>query len=103
VNALALGLLGPLAGWLVFLALRRASERVAAFAAAWVAVQVSTGLIALVLGLQHHLAPGYFPMPFAVTAAAMLAPSLAVTGVVEGLYTVFALSVLRRTRLAVLS
>jgi cobalt/nickel transport system permease protein len=34
-----------------------------------------------------------------VTFAAMLVPSVAVAGVVEGLYTVVALSLLRRARL----
>ncbi|WP_242339523.1 MULTISPECIES: energy-coupling factor ABC transporter permease [Anaeromyxobacter] len=98
VNALAMGLLGPLAGWLVHLALRRASPRGAALVAAWVAVQVSTLAVALVLGLQHRLSPAYFPTPLPVTLAAMMIPSLAVTGPAEGLYTLFALSVLRRAK-----
>ena len=96
VNALAMGLLGPLAGWLVHLAVRRLSPRTAAFLAAWVAVQVSTLAVALVLGLQHRLSPSYFPTPLPVTLAAMMIPSLAVTGPAEGLYTLFALSILRR-------
>jgi cobalt/nickel transport system permease protein len=96
VNALAMGLLGPLAGWLVHLAVRRLSPRSAAFLAAWVAVQVSTLAVALVLGLQHRLSPSYFPTPLPVTLAAMMIPSLAVTGPAEGLYTLFALSILRR-------
>ncbi|ABS26507.1 energy-coupling factor ABC transporter permease [Anaeromyxobacter sp. Fw109-5] len=96
VNALAMGLLGPLAGWLVHLALRRLSRRAAAFLAAWVAVQVSTLAVALVLGLQHRLSATYFPAPLPVTLAAMMVPSLAVTGPAEGLYTLFALAILRR-------
>jgi cobalt/nickel transport system permease protein len=96
VNALAMGLLGPLAGWLVYLAVRRLSARTAAFLAAWIAVQVSTLAVALVLGLQHRLSPSYFPTPLPVTLAAMMMPSLAVTGPAEGLYTLFALSILRR-------
>jgi len=96
VNALALGLLGPLAGWLVHLAVRRLSPRAAAFLAAWVAVQVSTLSVALVLGLQHRLSPSYFPTPLPVTLVAMMIPSLAVTGPAEGLYTLFSLSILRR-------
>ncbi len=98
VNALAMGLLGPLAGWLVHLSLRRVSPRGAALVAAWVAVQVSTLAVALVLGLQHRLSPAYFPTPLPVTLAAMMIPSLAVTGPAEGLYTLFALSVLRRAK-----
>ena len=99
VNALAMGLLGPLAGWLVHRALRGASERVATFLAAWVAMQVSTLAVALVLGLQHRLAPSFFPVPLGVTLAAMMVPSLAVTGVVEGIYTLLALSLLRKANL----
>jgi cobalt/nickel transport system permease protein len=99
VNALAMGLLGPLAGWIVHRALRRLSERWAAALAGWVAMQVSTLAVVLALGLQHRLAPGYFPMPVAVTFTGMMLPSLTVAGVVEGLYTVFALSLLRRAHL----
>ena len=99
INALALGLVGPLVGWLAWRALRRASERAALFAAGWLAVQASTLAVVGALALQHRLDPGYFPMPPAVTLAAMMVPSLAVTGVVEGLYTVFALSLVRRARL----
>ena len=55
LNALAMGLLGPLAGWLVWRLLRRASERVALFLAGWVAMQVATLLLAGTLALQHHL------------------------------------------------
>ncbi|WP_242343949.1 energy-coupling factor ABC transporter permease [Anaeromyxobacter terrae] len=99
VNALAMGLLGPLAGWLVYLAARRLSGRAAAFLAAWVAVQVSSLAVALVLGLQHRLSADYFPTPLPVTLAAMMIPSLAVTGPAEGLYTLFALSVLRRAKI----
>lgn len=96
VNALAMGLLGPLAGWLAFLALRRASERVALFAAGWLSTQAATGAVAGLLALQHRLDPAYFPVPPAVTLAAMLVPSLAVAGVAEGLFTVFTHALLRR-------
>jgi cobalt/nickel transport system permease protein len=96
VNALAMGLLGPLAGWLVYRAVRRASDKAATFAAAYVSTQVATGAIAAVLALQHALDPRYFPMPPAVTVTAMLAPSLTVAGAAEGLYTLFALSLLRK-------
>jgi cobalt/nickel transport system permease protein len=99
VNALAMGLLGPLAGWLVWRVLRRLSEKVALFLAGWVSMQVATLVVAGVLGLQHRLDPAYFPMPLAVTFTAMMAPSLTVAGVVEGLYTVFALSLVRKANL----
>ncbi|ACG71767.1 cobalamin (vitamin B12) biosynthesis CbiM protein [Anaeromyxobacter sp. K] len=99
VNALAMGLLGPLAGWAVHRLLRRRAARAAAFLGAWVSMQVAAGAVALVLGLQHRIAPEYFPVPFAVSGAALLAPSLAVTGPVEGLYTLLALALLRRADL----
>jgi cobalt/nickel transport system permease protein len=98
INALAMGLLGPLAGWLVWKAVRRASERAALFLAGWVSMQVATLAVAGLLGLQHRLDPGYFPVPLAVTVTGMLVPSLTVAGVVEGLYTVFALTLVRKAR-----
>ncbi len=99
VNALAMGLLGPLAGWLVFKALRRMSARMAIFAAAYVATQVATLFVAGVLGLQHALSATYFPVPPAVTLPAMMIPSLTVAGLAEGAYTAFALSLLRKANL----
>jgi len=99
VNALAMGLLGPLAGWLAFRLLRPLSERVALFAAGWASTQVATLGVAGALALQHHLDPAYFPTPPAVVLAGMMIPSLAVAGVAEGLYTVFAFAVLRKARL----
>jgi cobalt/nickel transport system permease protein len=100
VNALALGLVGPLAGWLVWKTLRRlAGERAAAFLAAWVAMQASTAAVVGVLWLQHVLDPGYLPMEPAVMAGAMFLPSLTVAGLLEGGYTLLALSLLRKANL----
>jgi cobalt/nickel transport system permease protein len=99
VNALAMGLLGPGAAWLVYRALRRPWPRAAAFAGAYVGIQTATLAVALVLGLQHWLSSDYMPVPFPVLLTAMMVPSLSVVGVVEGLYTVATLSLLRRARL----
>ena len=99
VNALALGLLGPAAGWLAWQALRRRHERAAAFAAAWVATQASALAVAGVLGLQHALSARYFPVPFPVSLAATMLPSLLLTGPLEGAYTLLTLSLLRKARL----
>jgi cobalt/nickel transport system permease protein len=99
VNALAMGLLGPLAGWLAWKALRPLSERLALFVAGWLATQVATLAVVGVLALQHRLDPRIFPVAPAVTAVAMMVPSLTVGGLVEGLYTVFALSLVRRAGL----
>jgi cobalt/nickel transport system permease protein len=99
VNALAMGLLGPAAGWLAWKALRRVGPRVGAFAAAWVSMQVAALAIAGLLALQHALSESYFPIPPAVALPAMMLPSLTVAGVAEGLYTVMALSLLRKAKL----
>lgn len=99
VNALAMGLLGPLAGWVVWKALRRLSERAAVFGAAWISMQVAALAVAGVLALQHALSAQYFPMPPSVVVPAMMLPSLTVAGLAEGAYTVFALSLIRKANL----
>jgi cobalt/nickel transport system permease protein len=98
VNALAMGLLGPLCAWLVFRGLRRASPRLAAFVGAYLGMQVSTLAVALTLGLQHYLSPAIFPTPLPVMITAMMLPSLTVTGIVEGLYTMLALRLIERVQ-----
>jgi cobalt/nickel transport system permease protein len=99
VNALAMGLLGPLVGWVAWRLLRRRSERVGLFVAGWLSTQVSTLAVVGALALQHRLDPQFFPVEPEVTLAAMLLPGLVVAGVVEGLYTVFALSLVRKANL----
>jgi cobalt/nickel transport system permease protein len=98
VNALAMGLLGPLAGWAAWRLLRPASERLALLAAGFASMQVASLAVAGALALQHRLDPGYFPVPASVSLAAIMIPSLG-AGAIEGLYTAFALSLLRRARL----
>jgi len=99
VNALAMGLLGPLAGWLVWKALSRLNEKVAVFAAAYVSMQVATLAVAGALGLQHALSARYFPVPLAVVLPATMIPSLTAAGLAEGAFTVFTLSLLRKANL----
>ncbi len=99
VNALAMGLVGPLAAWLAFRAARGLGEKAAAFAAAWIGTQAASLSVALVLGLQHAIGPDVFPVPFPVALAATMIPSVAATGVVEGLYTLGALALLRKAKL----
>ncbi|MBI5067389.1 MAG: energy-coupling factor ABC transporter permease [Deltaproteobacteria bacterium] len=98
VNALAMGLLGPLAGWLAWRGLRPLFPRAALFVAGWLSTQAATLGVAGALALQHRLDPAYFPVPPAATLAAMGLPSLAVAGVVEGLFTTFALALVRKAR-----
>jgi cobalt/nickel transport system permease protein len=99
LNALAMGLVGPLLGWLAWRLVRRLSERAALFLAGWVAMQAATLVVAGTLALQHRLDPSYFPVPAAISLGAMMLPSLTVAGVVEGLYTLFALSLVRKANL----
>jgi len=101
VNALAMGLAGPVVGWLLYRGLRRPSEKAAMFIAGYVSMQVATLLVAGTLALQHRLDPQFFPMPPSVTVPAMMLPSLTVAGLAEGAYTLFALSLLRRVKLVV--
>jgi cobalt/nickel transport system permease protein len=99
VNALALGLVGPALGWLAFRATRRIGERPAAFLAAWLAMQASAAAVVGVLLLQRWLDPAYLPVEPAVVAAGLLLPSLTVAGLLEGGYTLLALSLLRKANL----
>jgi cobalt/nickel transport system permease protein len=103
VNALAMGLLGPGAGWLLFRAARRlgVGEGAAAFTAAWLATQVASLVVVGVLALQHALDASVFPVAPALILVATMVPSLAVTGVVEGAYTLAALTLLRKAKLDV--
>lgn len=105
VNALVMGLAGPLAGWALFRATRAAGVREgpAAFAAAWLATQAAALAVVGILALQHALDPRIFPVAPAVVLAATMLPSVAVTGVVEGAYTLAALGLLRKARLDVRS
>jgi cobalt/nickel transport system permease protein len=98
VNALAMGLIGPLAAWLANQALGRRLPRLAAFVAGYLGLAVSTLAVALVLGLQHRLDPAQLPTPLPVVLVAMMGPSLLFTGFIEGLYTLFAIRVLARVR-----
>ena len=98
VNALAMGLAGPFCAWLVWRSLGRLLPRAGSFLAAYLGMQVSTGIVVLALGLQHHLSATQFPTPWPVMAVAMMAPSLTVAGIAEGLYTVVAFGLSSRMR-----
>jgi cobalt/nickel transport system permease protein len=98
VNALAIGLLGPVAAWLVMKLLGQRFPGLASFLAGYVGLQVSTLAVASVLGLQHLIDPTQLPTPFKVVAVTMLLPSLLVTGVIEGAYTMAAFRILARLR-----
>ena len=101
VNALAMGLAGSTAACLGYGVLRRFGERVALFAAGWLATVVPAALVATVLGIQPlvaHAADGqplFFPFGIGVTLPAVLVPH-GVLGVAEGLLTVLVVTFLRR-------
>jgi cobalt/nickel transport system permease protein len=98
VNALCMGLLGPLSAWLAYQALFRLVPKVAPFLAGYLSLQVASLTVALVLGLQNWLSPAQFPSPFPVVLAGMMLPSLLVAGIIEGLYTTFAMRLMARVR-----
>ena len=87
INALALGLLGPLAGWAVFHALKRASRPAALVLAGWAGTAVGAVFIGAVLGVQNLVSPSHFPIPLAVVLPAIAVPHLLFVGVIEGVYT----------------
>jgi len=97
VNALAMGLIGPSAGWLLHRVLRPVHAGAAAFLGAAVALPVAAAVVAGVLGLQQRLDPSYFPGPLPVVAAALLLPAV-LAGLLEGAYTLVAMRLLGRVR-----
>lgn len=98
VNALAIGLLGPLASWLVQRLIGQRFPRAGTFLAGYVGLQISTLAVAAALGAQHLLDPKQLPTPFSVVAVTMLVPNLLITGLIEGAYTLLAFRMLARLR-----
>jgi cobalt/nickel transport system permease protein len=96
INALAIGLIGPLCGWLLYMVLRRFQEKAALFVAGYVGMTVPALLIACILGLQHVISEKHMPLPFAVILPAVAIPHMAVMGVLEGLYTMFGRALLQK-------
>jgi cobalt/nickel transport system permease protein len=96
INALAIGLLGPLFGWLLYKILRQFHEKAALFIAGYVGMTVPALLMACVLGLQHIISEKHMPLPFSVLFPAVVIPHVAVMGVLEGLYTAFGRALLQK-------
>jgi len=96
INALALGLIGPLAGWALYHAIRKLSRPVALFVAGWAGVAAGAAAIGGLLGIQHTISPSHFPIPFAVVFPAITVPHLLFVGVVEGVYTLLAHTMLKK-------
>jgi cobalt/nickel transport system permease protein len=98
-NAFNIGFVMPLAGWLVFRALRGAAapgdRRFAAAAAAggYAGINIAALFVALELGIQpilHHMPDGtplYAPFALGVTIPAMMVPHLTVAGAAEAILT----------------
>ena len=103
VNAVAMGFLGSAAGYGLFRALRRANEKVALFAAGWIAVVVPAVVVAFILGAQPQLAhradgtPLFFPFGWKITLPAVVLPHL-VVGVGEGVLTVLVVGFVGRRK-----
>jgi cobalt/nickel transport system permease protein len=101
VNALAMGLAGSAMACLGYRLLSPIGERVGLFAAGWLASVVPALLIALVLGIQPHIAhtpegqPLFFPFGLGVTLPAVVIPQV-LLGIGEGLLTVLVVGFLRR-------
>jgi len=72
--------------------LRPVSEKVASSPPRYLAMQVSTLSVAVILGLQHWWSDTYLPVTIAVTFPAPNATSLAPSQDRRGLYTVVTLS-----------
>lgn len=96
VNALALGLMGPLAAWAFYRLFQQRLPRLLPFLAGYLSIQISSLVVVMVLGLQHHLNPTVFPTPFPIMLMAVLLPSLTITGILEGAYTLFCLRFFNR-------
>jgi cobalt/nickel transport system permease protein len=101
VNALAMGLAGSAGACLGYRLLERFDERLALFAAGWLATVVPALLIATVLGLQPAIAhspegqPLFFPFGLSITLPAVVGPHV-LLGIAEGLLTALVVRYLRR-------
>lgn len=101
VNALAIGLLGAAVAVGVYRPLRRFGEDLAAGVAAFVSLQASALVVALVLGLQPAIArrtdgtPLFFPLGPEITVPAVLLPHLLI-GIGEAALTVLVWRIARR-------
>ena len=98
-NALAMAFVGPFVGFAAYRLLAGDSpseskrRAMAAGLGAYLGLNASALVVALLLGIQPHLFRGsdgrplYFPLDFAATLPGMLLPHLLVAGVVEGIVT----------------
>lgn len=103
VGALAIGGLGGVSAAFAWRALRRWRRRAALFVAAWVSVVLPALAMALVLGLQLHVAtdaqgsPLFFPLGWSVVVPALVGPHL-LLGLGEGVLTVLMVEAFDRLR-----
>ena len=107
VNCFAMAFAMPFTGWAVYrlagagAAPGSARRMFAAGLGAWAGLNVAALVTALALGVQPLLYRGadgralYFPFGLAVTLPAMMIPHLALGGIAEALFTVFALRAVR--------
>ena len=101
IGALCIGLAGGGSAWLVWKLLVGWREKVALFAAGWVATVVAASLSALVLGIQPLLehapdgSPRFFPFGLEITLPALILPH-ALLGLAEGMLTVLVCTLFAR-------
>ena len=108
INALALGGVGAVVAGSLFRLLRRWNQTAGLMAAGWFGTVIPAGILAIVLGVQPHLAqtseglPLYFPFELTVTLPAVLIPH-ALIGVGEGVLTVLVYRLLARIQPGMIS
>ncbi|WP_456381262.1 cobalt transporter CbiM [Hydrogenimonas sp.] len=90
-NSLGMAAAGAFGGYYVYRALER--FRFAPFVAGWSGIVLSSVVIALLLGLQPHIAtdgqgkPLYFPFDLVTTLTALVGAHMLFFGPVEGIFT----------------
>jgi cobalt/nickel transport system permease protein len=100
INILVVAGVGGLCAKAAFASLKKLNARVALFTAGWISVVIPAALLAVVLGLQPHLAhaadgtPRFFPFGLKVTLPALILPHM-LLGILEGTLTVLGWRILR--------
>ena len=92
INISAIAFLGSFSAYYTFKALKNINETTALFIAGWVGMNIPALFVALILGIQPHIAsvagePLFFPFDLQTTTIALLLPHT-LLGIAEGLITV---------------
>lgn len=106
-NSFNMAFVMPFAGFYIYNFLKkglnsRKGEKVSAFLASYIAINIAALCAAMEFGLQPFLfkdaagMPLYCPYPFNITIPSMLIPHLTIAGLLEGIITVGVLSFIRK-------